>query len=295
MDLQDVFRYSAGVAASNSVDSRGDFVITRGFDAAQYLDGLKRMPDFIYGARLEPFTLERVEVLRGPSSVLYGAGGPGGVLNGASKLPKYTAGGEAGVYVGTDSRIQGQLDVSAPLNDSIAVRFVGLSRNGKTQWGTPDDRQLVNPSVRFELGADTDLTFIGLYQKDKQGSLGYSPLYKSFLAPSGTKKVPFNFYQGEPGFNGMNTEFGSLAALFSHRFSNALSFRSATRSSRMNTDYKEVYANYTAQPWDDAAETLLRREFYVNYEKSQVLNSTTMWPGTSRPAPSSTSCWRAWM
>ncbi|MEH6676877.1 TonB-dependent receptor plug domain-containing protein, partial [Phenylobacterium sp.] len=53
VDLQDVFRYTAGVASPGSVDSRGDFVVSRGFDAAQYLDGLKRMPDFIYGARLE--------------------------------------------------------------------------------------------------------------------------------------------------------------------------------------------------------------------------------------------------
>jgi iron complex outermembrane recepter protein len=273
VDMQDIFRYTAGVAANNSVDSRGDFVLSRGFDAAQYLDGLKRMPDFIYGARLEAFTLERAEVLRGPSSVLYGAGGAGGVLNGASKTPKFKFGGEVGLDGGTDGRIQGQVDVTGPLSDAVAYRFVGLLRDGKTQWEMPDDRMLVNPSIRFRPTPDTDVTLISLYQKDKQGSLGYVPLYKSLLAPNDAQRVAFNFYQGEPGFNGMDTEFASTSIIVSHRFSDTVALRSATRYSQMDTDYKEVYANYTDAPWDDAAETLLRREFYVNYEKSKVVNS----------------------
>lgn len=273
VDFQDVYRYSAGVAAANSIDSRGDFVVTRGFDAAQYLDGLKRMPDFIYGARLEPFTLERAEVLRGPSSVLYGAGGPGGVLNAISKIPQFELGGQVGAFIGTDSRIQGQFDVTGGLSEGVAARLVGLWRDGETQWGTPDDRLLINPSVRFQPGPDTDITLIGLYQKDMQGSLGYSPLYKSFLAPSEAERVDFNFYQGEPGFNGMDTEYASVALIASHQFSDAIGFRSISRYSTMDTDYREIWINYSNTPWADAAETLLKRNFYVNFEKSKVFNT----------------------
>ncbi len=273
VDLQDIFRYTAGVASNNSVDSRGDFVRARGFDAAQYLDGLKRMPDFIYGARLEPFTLERAEVLRGPSSVLYGAGGPGGVLNGASKTPKFEFGGEIGVGGGTDDRLQGQIDVTGPLSEDVAVRFVGLLRDGKTQWGTPDDRILINPSIKWQPTADTEVTLIGLYQEDMQGSLGYVPLYKSLLASSEAERIKFNFYQGEPGFNGMDTKYTSVSMQLSHRFNDAIAFRSATRYSHMDTNYQEVYSNYTANPWADAQETMLKREFYVNYEKSKVVNT----------------------
>jgi len=271
VDLQDIVRYTAGVASNNSVDSRGDFLVSRGFDAAQYLDGLKRMPDFIYGARLEPFTLERAEVLRGPSSVLYGAGGPGGVLNGASKTPKFQFGGEVGLLGGTDDRIQGQVDITGPLSDTVAVRFVGLLRDGETQWGTSDDRLLINPSIRFQPTPDTDIVLIGLYQEDMQGSLGYVPLSKSLLAPNEAERVDFNFYQGEPGFNGMDTKYSSVSLIASHRFSDAISFRSATRYSHMDTDYKEVYAGSLGLI--DPDERLLHREFYVNYEKSKVVNS----------------------
>lgn len=280
IDLQDIYRYSAGVAPSASIDSRGDFVQARGFDAVQYLDGLKRMPDFIYGARLENFTLERAEVLRGPSSVLYGAGGPGGVLNGASKTPNFEGGGEAGVVVGTDSRLQAQADVSRALSESVAGRIVLLARDGESQWGTPDDRIVVNPSLKWRIGTDTELTLIGLYQDDMQGSLGYVPLSKSLLAPRKSQRTDFNFYQGEPGFNGMDTKFTSGAALFRHNFSPAISFSSATRYSEMDTDYKEIYSDLSdgggvvyVSPFEDAEETLLRREFYVNREKSKVLNT----------------------
>lgn len=240
VDFQDVYRYSAGVSAAASVDGRGDFVSVRGFDATQYLDGLKRMPNFIYGARLDPFTLERAEVLRGPSSVLYGASGPGGVLNATSKLPRFEFGGLVGIYGGTDDRIQGQIDLTGPLADGVAARFVALARDAKTQWGTPDDRVLVNPSLRFQPSTDTDISIIGLYQKDSQGSLGYTPYQNSRLGDDRSKRIRFNFYQGEPDFNGTETEFKSVAAILSQRINEHLSFRSVTRYSDMDTDYREV-------------------------------------------------------
>jgi iron complex outermembrane recepter protein len=273
VDFQDVYRYNAGVSANASVDGRGDFVTTRGFDATQYLDGLKRLPNFIYGARLDPFTLARAELLRGPSSVLYGASGPGGVLNGASKIPEFDLAGLAGVYGGTDDRIQGQVDVTGGLSQHVAVRLVGLARDAKTQWGTPDDRLLANPSVRFRLSENTDITLIGLYQKDTQGSLGYTPYDKSRLNGDRSTRVRFNFYQGEPGFNRTDVEFKSGAAIWSQRLNDVLTFRSVSRYTDINTDYREVYLNYTANPYADAARTLHKREFYVNYERTEVFNT----------------------
>lgn len=275
VDLQDIYRYSAGVAPSASVDSRGDFVVARGFDAAQYLDGLKRMPDFIYGARLENFTLERAEVLRGPSSVLYGAGGPGGVLNGASKTPRSEFGGEVGLVLGSDSRLQFQGDVTGALTDTVSGRMVVLARDGETQWGTPDDRLLINPSITWAATPDTDITLIGVYQDDAQGSLGYVPLSKSLLAPNRSERVDFNFYQGEPGFNGMDTTYTSGSVLIEHRLNPNITLSSRTRYSEMDTDYKEIYSDLSdgVTGFVDPEETLLRREFYVNLEKSKVLNT----------------------
>lgn len=273
VDLQDVYRYTPGVDGNTSVDSRGDFVVVRGFDAEQYLDGLKRQPSFIYGARLEPFTLQSAEVLRGPSSVLYGAGGSGGVMNGVSKRPQFVTGGEVSVGIGTDDKIQGQFDITGGLSERFAARFVGMLRDGKTQWGTPDDRMVINPSLRWQPAPSTDITLIGLWQEDKQGSLGYAPLYKSFLAPTDAERVAFNFYQGEPGFNGMDTTWLGVTLILEQGLGDWASFRSASRYADMDTDYREVYSDYSNDPFADDAETLLKREFYVNFERSKVFNS----------------------
>lgn len=274
VDFQDVYRYSAGVSSALSIDSRGDFVAARGFTAEQYLDGLKRMPDFIYGARLEPFTLARAEVLRGPSSVLYGAGGPGGILNGASKTPLFEFGGEVGLVAGSDSRIQFQGDVSVPFSDALAGRLVVVGREGETQWGTPDDRYLINPSITWRIGDATELTLIGLYQEDAQGSLAYHPLRNSLYAATPAEEIDFDFYQGEPGFNGMDTKFGSLAVLFSQRFGSNVTFNSRTRYSNMDTDYREIYsASEPGFQFADPGQTLLNRNFYINLEESEVLNT----------------------
>ena len=274
VDMQDIFRYSAGVAPSTSVDSRYDNVSARGFEAEQYLDGLKRMPAFIYGARLEPFTLARAEVLRGPSSVLYGAGGPGGILNGVSKTPEFEFGGEVGVVFGSDSRLQAQGDITGAFTDNLAGRLVVLTRDAKTQWGTPDDRLVINPSVTWNISDKTDLTLVGLYQKDAQGSLGYVPLRNANFATNPADRIDFNFYQGEPGFNGMDTEFTSLAALFTHQFTPNITFNSRTRYSTMDTDYREIWSNSTpGVQFADPEQTLVNRDFYINLEESAVLNS----------------------
>ena len=106
-NFQEIFRYSAGVATElEGVDTRVDRISARGFAAAQYLDGINRMPtSTIYGARMEVFTLERAEVLRGPSSVLYGAGGVGGLMNAVSKTATHEGfGGEVGLVFGSPTR-----------------------------------------------------------------------------------------------------------------------------------------------------------------------------------------------
>jgi iron complex outermembrane recepter protein len=281
INFQDIFRYSAGVATElNGADSRGDFFSARGFPTEQYLDGLKRMPDFIYGARLEVYTLERAEVLRGPSAVLYGAGGAGGLLNAVSKTPRNSFGGEIGVQLGTDERKQIHLDVSKPLTDTLSGRFVGLLRDGELQWkGQPDDRILINPSLKWSPTENTDVTLIGLYQKDNQGTQTYLPISKSARADD-AERLPYNFFVGEPGFNRADTEFWSATMLVNHRFNEMFSFSSRTRVYDMDTDYGEVYGDYGdgfgafyASPFDDVAETLLQREFYLNREKTKGFNT----------------------
>src|SRR5690606_16230233 len=80
--------YSSGVVTESYGPSpRDDYFFIRGFDAPQYLDGLRLKGSNYAQLRIDPYGLERVELLRGPSSVLYGQNAPGGLVNMISKLP----------------------------------------------------------------------------------------------------------------------------------------------------------------------------------------------------------------
>lgn len=278
INYQDVFRYSAGVTSEVfGTDTRGDDFLTRGFPVVQYLDGINRSPGLLYGSRIEVFTLERAEVLRGPSAVLYGAGGSGGLLNAVSKLPQFSFGGEVGVEFGTDERKQVQLDLTGGLNDAgtLAGRFVGLLRDGELQSeGQPNDKYVVMPSLTWKPTEATDVTLLLLYQEEDLGTQSYLPISKSLDAARGDR-LPIDFFVGEPGFNKMESKHGAATLMVRHRFNDWITAASNSRYYDQRVDYAEVYGSYYSgsDPFEDAAHTLLAREFYILDENYQVLNS----------------------
>lgn len=264
VNFQDVFRYTAGVSTEdNGVDARYDSFSSRGFSTVQYLDGLNRMPDFIYGARMEVFTLERAEVLRGPSAVLYGAGSAGGLLNAVSKTPRYDFGGEVGVQIGSDNRKQVMADVTGALGDNVAGRFVGVVRDAELQpEDQADDRIVAMPSVSWAIGENTELTVLGLYQKDDMGTHTYYGV--DFTA----ERPPIDFFAGDKDFNHMDTEHISGTLMLDHHFSDNLSYSTRTRYFTQDTDYAEVYGLLP-----DAENMVYSRSYYILDEQYDVLNS----------------------
>lgn len=272
-NFQEIFRYSAGVATElEGVDTRVDRISSRGFSAAQYLDGLNRSPDGIYGARMEVFTLERAEVLRGPSSVLYGAGGVGGLMNAVSKTPSHAFGGEVGLVVGDPMRRELQFDLTGGNGDTVAGRIVALKRDGELQWDDQaDDRLVLMPSVKWTLGDATDITLLALYQKDELGTQSFLPMSRTLLGTD-ANRLPMDFFSGDKGFNRMDTEYRSLTLMVDHAFSDRVSFGSRTRHYDHEVEYAELWAA-VATPWQGADGNLLPREFYMLGETYDGLNS----------------------
>lgn len=241
--------YTAGVFNAGN-DSRGDFNSVRGFESVLFLDGLKRNYGFVYLPRPDINTLDRVEVLVGPASVLYGAGSSGGLTNMQSKRPLFEFGGSASVSYGTFDRKEGVVDVTGPLSDTVAVRMVGVLRDSDSLLNyIPDNRVLVQPAITWKPGPDTDITAIGLYQHDENGpSQNFVPLAASFLAPPG-RAVPASRLLGEPSINGEgHKNNASLTLLGSHAFSEAIQIRSSNRYTKAYTDYGEVYSVYPLDP-----------------------------------------------
>ncbi|KEH13944.1 hypothetical protein GY15_09510 [Delftia sp. 670] len=190
--LRQTTAYSAGVV-SNYFDSRVDSFSARGGNVSQYQDGLLRTYGTYNTSRPDPYTLERVEFLRGPSSVLYGQGSVGGVLNLTSKRPQAEALREVQVQVGSYGRKQIATDLTGAVTEDgqWLYRLVAVGRESGTQVDhVNDDRLVIAPSLTWRPSADTSLTLQALYQKDKSGSLiGFFP-WQARACPAPTARFP---------------------------------------------------------------------------------------------------------
>ena len=109
--------------------------------------------------------------MRGPASVLFGAGSLGGIFNLSSKIPQFDTSGEVAVRYGSFDRKEVLADMTGPIVEGLAGRIVARVRDSGTQTDfVPDDRVMIAPSLSFAPTSDTSVTLIGLYQEDDGGS-----------------------------------------------------------------------------------------------------------------------------
>lgn len=275
--LREALNYTAGVTNAGN-DTRGDFSYTRGFFAATYLDGLKRNFGFVYTPRPDLNTLERVEVLFGPSAVLYGPGSAGGLVNMQSKRPKFDFGGSMSVSYGTFNRKEAVLDVTGPLSNTVAARIVGVVRDADMlQSHIPDNSVVIQPSLTWQPSDATEITLIGLYHRDVTGPVQYAPIAATLLADeTGFPRLSRKTLLGEPSVNKGPKRDVQVTLLGNHSFSDALSFHSSSRIQRSKTHYGEVYGQYFTNPLDpfiDADDTTIDRSLFEINAEYKVFNT----------------------
>jgi iron complex outermembrane receptor protein len=136
-------------------------ITARGFrqDQVRY-DGVQGDP---YSGFSIPqlFNVERVEVLKGPTGMLYGSGQPGGLLNYVSKKPKFDDATEVSLFAGNDSLLGGSVDTTGAINESetLAYRF-GAYRQSKDSFRNNADEQntLLSAGLTWLVNDDIDLT-----------------------------------------------------------------------------------------------------------------------------------------
>ncbi|MBP1853027.1 TonB-dependent siderophore receptor [Rhizobium halophytocola] len=201
--VDEALRYTPGVMAQPfGRDGDTDWIYIRGFDATQtgvFLDGLNLWSYGFGGFQVDPFFLDRVDVLKGPASVLYGGANPGGIVNEISKRPLdedriYT---EAGINnYGTAFF---NFDVNKVLaDDSVSARLIGKIEGGDTDNGD-EFRGVVAPQVTWSPDEATKLTLYGYYSYlDQQvGSNGFLP-YVGTVVPASFGYIDPNADFGEP-------------------------------------------------------------------------------------------------
>ncbi|MBP0616461.1 TonB-dependent siderophore receptor [Jiella sp. KSK16Y-1] len=236
--LDEALSYTAGVSTEiYGTDDRYDFYLIRGFyqsNTGTYRDGLPLRLFGYTGARLEPYGMQRIEVLKGSTSTLFGLNSPGGLVNAITKRPTDTAFGEVYTTFG-DGHIETGTDVGGPLTATgdWSYRITAKWQNGDNGADhTNDDRLYIAPALTWSPDASTSLTILGDYNKRKGNT--------SHGIPLGSGLDP-DTYLGEPDFDKMNTEEKNIGWIFRHDFGNGLEFRQNARYSDLDLTYESVY------------------------------------------------------
>lgn len=214
--------------------------------------------------RIETYGLERLEVLKGPSSGLYGQSEPGGLVNMVSKRPLDTPHFEVVGTTGSFDRLEGAFDVGGPVstNPNLLYRVVGLARESDTEIDFQENNKLfIAPSVAWR-NSDTSLTLLSQYQKiDNDGYQQYVPGEVTLL-PNPLGRIPRSRYLGEPGFDRYELEQWSIGYEFEHRIQPGLQFR-------QNLRYFDVTQDMQAMRGDFMVGTLFfRTPIYVDADAS---------------------------
>ena len=250
-DVGEAVAYTAGVIAGSIGDrvlSSGDSTIIRGFGSSRtftnaYLDGTK-LEHFGYaGVNMDPWLFERVEVLKGPASVLFGQTQPGGIINRVSKRPYIGMLNQIRLGTGNFDKAHLAFDLGAELSDAWQFRAVGLALDGEArQVYSERERQLIAPSLRWTNG-DSDLTLLMHYQRDDMNASFYNHVPRAAVFGNPNGRIPLNFRVSDPTWDLWDLEVWSIGYLFNHDFNDALSFRQNLRYINQNLNARRTWHN----------------------------------------------------
>lgn len=236
--------YTAGVfSANNPYSTDSQQIALRGFTSTTgtgdffYRDGMRIATIAFTGRQsVEPYALERIEVLRGPASVLFGQNVPGGIVNLVSKQPTDMPLREVEVQVGSFNRKQVAADFSGPIDDEgkLAYRLIALKRDADTQTDyLVDQRDFLSGTLAWRPTARTDVTLRAEYQRNKGGGINLLPASGTVLYnPNG--QIPVSRAQSTE--EGKIYENADLAYQLEHRASDVWTFRQSVRYSKTQAD-----------------------------------------------------------
>ncbi len=247
-------RFTPGVITQyGDSDVRHDWLTVRGFTPPRYLDGLV-LPFGIRGyaqPRIETYGLERIEVLKGPSSGLYGQTGPGGLIDMRSKRPTADTLREVEVQVGNQDRKQLGLDFGGKIGDSevLTYRLTGVARASGTQYDmVDDDKGFLQGALGWAISDRTQLTLQAQYQKIRSDGGGGAPAlpYIGTAVASPLGYIARDRYVGDPRYDRFTDEQTLVGYTLEHQFNDALSFRQTARYSHVDTDSRRVQVGQLA-------------------------------------------------
>lgn len=247
LNLADAYVYTPGVIGDTyGYATRGDWVMVRGLSVPEYRDSLQALFGSYNNTRSDIYTLEQVEILRGPAAVLYGQGSPGGLVNVVSKQPHFDRANELVAEVGNYNRKQVAADFTGPLSNTLAYRLVGVYRDSDTQIDhVKDDGWVIAPSLTWQPQEGTRLTLLANFQKnDGDTAAQFLPIEGTLRPAPNGEYLPRDIYYGEPGFNQYITETQSYTLLAEHAFNANWSIDATARYTDGDADYNQVWHSF---------------------------------------------------
>ncbi|WP_380181935.1 ferrichrome porin FhuA [Kalamiella sp. sgz302252] len=248
--VKEALGYTPGVTVSSrGASNTYDLVIIRGFSAVglnqnNYLDGLKLQGDFYNDAVIDPYMLERVELMRGPTSVLYGKSSPGGIVSMVSKRPTTEQLREVQFKMGTDNLMQTGFDFSDALDDSgeFSYRLTGVARsNNEQQESAKQQRYAIAPSFTWRPDDRTNFTFLSYFQNEPQtGYYGWLPKEGTVQPLPNGGRLSSSFSEAASN-NSYSRNQKMVGYSFEHGFNDTFTVRQNLRFSQMKTSQQSAY------------------------------------------------------
>ncbi|CDL85978.1 TonB-dependent siderophore receptor [Xenorhabdus cabanillasii] len=266
--VADALNYSSGVVTNyRGSSNRNDEVITRGFRyAPKFLDGLS------YSNQLDPWLLERVELVHGPASVLYGQVSPGGLINMTSKRPTDQPVHKVQMKGGNRSLGELAFDFGGDFGDDIPVlyRLNGvLSTQKQFVKDYKKERIAIAPALTWIPNNNTTFTLLTSYQYDpKAGFRNFYPKKGTVTSVPNVGYIPYKMNLSDPSFNQARREQSSIGYILEHDINDVFSFQQNLRYSRANERFKLFV--YTSDV--KGLPTSIQRRPQREYSKTQSFN-----------------------
>lgn len=248
--VKEALSYTPGVAVgTRGASNTYDYLIIRGFAADgqsqnNYLNGLKMQGNFYNDAVIDPYMLERAEIMRGPVSVLYGKSSPGGLLNMVSKRPTTEPLKEIQFKAGTDSLFQTGFDFSDALDDDgvYSYRLTGIARSANAQQkGAEEQRYAIAPAFTWRPDDKTNFTFLSYFQNEPEtGYYGWVPKEGTVEPLPNGKRLPTDFNEGAKN-NTYSRNEKMVGYSFDHEFNDTFTVRQNLRFAQNKVSQKSVY------------------------------------------------------
>ena len=225
--LSDVIKNANGIYVGSARGGAQESFWSRGYDMTannMFKNGFR----FNGGSIPEVASLEKVEILKGSSALLYGNVAPGGILNMVTKTPSFKKGGEISMQAGSYNFYKPSLDIYGPLNQNIAFRFIGTYENSESfRDVVKKERYYINPSFLFKINNKTEIILQGDYLNDD-----WTPDFGTGSIGRNVVTIPRDTYLGAKWSNG-NTKQATISALLNHQF-----------NSKWKLTFNTSYQNY---------------------------------------------------